>query len=79
MRKLTTRELQVARLAAAGWPRRLIAAALSLQERTVNHHLLEACRKLRLKDASELSLDPERLMKQMRTAPPEEGQAARAS
>ena len=70
MQKLSPREQQVAHLAAQGWPKLLIAAALRLHERTVRHHLVEICRKLGLASACELPLFSERLAPApRRTAP----------
>src|SRR5437868_15187966 len=70
MVKLSPREMQVAHLAAQGWPKLLIAAALRLHERTVRHHLVDICRKLSLASACELPLFSERLAPApRRTAP----------
>ncbi|MDQ6780680.1 MAG: helix-turn-helix transcriptional regulator [Candidatus Eremiobacteraeota bacterium] len=53
---LTPRELEVARLVAAGKSNRQVAQALTISERTVENHVASAYQKLGVKSRVELAL-----------------------
>jgi len=55
-RNLTNRETEIMRLVSQGWPNKVIAARLGLQEKTVKHHMTGILKKLRVANRTEAAL-----------------------
>jgi len=56
IRSLTPREIDIMRLVSEGWPNKVIAARLGLQEKTVKHHMTSVLRKLGVANRTEAAL-----------------------